>query len=283
MTQNSHKSNDISLTRIYHEIKEYKKLLLLFPILVFFLSFVVFSYFQTYKNTLSFKYPEKSTILKINKSNILNKSKKNILNDFYNIISNDFFVQAELKKSSLGEELTKKNNDNKLKDFLLKDYLTKYFYDSSDYTFSKFNKKDFDRDISFTIEGKFFDLQGSFLVDLFNTSNKKLLEKYAEEFYLEKNSYIQKIRSQLLKSVFSSEFYSKEKNLALNTILENKIDEVSKIEFDDGIREVITLTSSPLEKNAKYNPLLYALSISVMSFIFAITAILLLKSISKQD
>jgi LPS O-antigen subunit length determinant protein (WzzB/FepE family) len=136
---------------------------------------------KTYSNMISFNLPNKEVLALVNTHDILSETRESIFSSFYQKITNKEIQLQELKKSVLGEKLISKIESIEEADFILRNYL-KNLNDSSDYKVSKNTKEKFSRNISLTLEGDDYLLQGDFLLQLFSQINEgerdQLLAQY---------------------------------------------------------------------------------------------------------
>ena len=137
---------------------------------------------KTYSNTISFNLPNDEVVARVNTYNILKETKESIFSNFYQKITNKEIQLEELKKSPLGEKLTSKIENIEETDLILRNYLTKNLNDTSDYKVSKNTLDKFNRNISLTLEGDDYLLQGDFLLKLYSQINDQERDQITTEY-----------------------------------------------------------------------------------------------------
>ena len=121
---------------------------------------------KTYSNTISFNLPNEDVVTQVNTYDILTETKETIFSNFYQKITNREIQLEILKKTPLGEKILSKIENIEETDLILRNYLIN-LNDASDYKVVKNTQDRFNRNISLTLEGKDYLLQG----DFFNSSS----------------------------------------------------------------------------------------------------------------
>ena len=136
---------------------------------------------KTFSNTLSFNLPTDEVVARVNTYNILKETRESIFSNFYQKITNKEIQLEELKKTPLGEKLTSKIENIEETDLILRNYL-KNLNDTSDYKVSKSSLEKFNRNISLTLEGDDYLLQGDFLLELYSQINDRERDQITTEY-----------------------------------------------------------------------------------------------------
>ena len=137
---------------------------------------------KTYLNTISFNLPTEEVVAQVNTYKILKETRKSIFTNYYQKITNKEIQLEELKKSPLGEKLISKIENIEETDLILRNYLTEYLNDTSDYKVSKNTLDRFNRNISLTLEGDDYLLQGDFLLELYSQINDRERDQITTEY-----------------------------------------------------------------------------------------------------
>jgi chain length determinant protein (polysaccharide antigen chain regulator) len=151
---------------------------------------------KTYSNTLSFNMPTNEVVYQVNTYDILDKTKDTIFSNFYQQITNKEVQLQELKKSPLGEKLISKIKNIEEIDIALRGYLSR-IKDTSNYIVLKNTQNKFDRNISLTLEGKDYLLQGDFLLKLYSQVNENERNHLLAEFSQKLRKKIKEIDTEI--------------------------------------------------------------------------------------
>ena len=179
---------------------------------------------KTYLNTISFNLPNHEVVARVNTYKILNETRESIFSNYYQKITNKEIQLEELKKSPLGEKLISKIENIEETDLILREYLTKYLNDTSDYKVSKGSLEKFNRNISLTLEGDDYLLQGDFLLELFSQINDHERDQIT-------NEYKQNLRKKINEIDSDIEFLTnQERNNRLSKIQRIILSDKEKIE-----------------------------------------------------
>jgi LPS O-antigen subunit length determinant protein (WzzB/FepE family) len=179
---------------------------------------------KTYSNTISFNLPNDDVVSRVNTYNILKETRESIFSNYYQKITNKEIQLEELKKSPLGEKLTSKIENIEETDLILRNYLTKNLNDTSDYKVSKNTLDKFNRNISLTLEGDDYLLQGNFLLELFSQINDHERDQIT-------NEYKQNLRKKINEIDSDIEFLTnQERNNRLSKIQRIILSDKEKIE-----------------------------------------------------
>jgi len=177
----------------------------------------------TYSNTISFNLPSDELVAQINTYNILDETRESLFSKFYEQINNKEIQLQVLKKSPLGEELISKIENLEETNLILREYVFEKLNDTSNYTISKNTLSMFNRNISLTLQGKHYFLQGDFLQKLFNQINE-----YEREQILSK--YNQNLRKKIKEIETEIEYLvAQERNKRLSKIQRITVSDEEKI------------------------------------------------------